>query len=250
MGDALTITVRSERGVVIAAVTGEIDISTVAQLRERLFELADNGGTLIVDLNRDTFIDSAGLGALVGTARRAAAHGGSLHAVCARPQTRKLLWMTGVDRRIPLTATVDGALMLIAASRGSSGSGTLSGGLLGRLRGWRHGGSGAVEWFGVGERAAKPWLVCAQDAPSATHARDGSRGRAEDGNRFVVTVVALEADPQRSAGTQFGGIRLDDLGPPPGAFGQFGEAQDGAAGFSGGIGFAVGNGPADQGCVG
>ena len=78
MGGALTITVRSERGAVIAAVTGEIDISTVPQLRERLFELADNGGTLIVDLNRVTFIDSAGLGALVGTARRAAAHGGSL----------------------------------------------------------------------------------------------------------------------------------------------------------------------------
>src|SRR5215475_8390634 len=117
MGDALTITVRSERDVVIAAVTGEIDISTVAQLRERLFELADNGGTLIVDLNRVTFIDSAGLAALVGTARRAAGRGGSLHAVCSRPQTRKLLWMTGVERRIPLTATVDGALMLMAAPR-------------------------------------------------------------------------------------------------------------------------------------
>ena len=60
MGDALTITVRSERGVVIAAVTGEIDISTVAPLRERLLELADSGGTLIIDLNRVTFIDSAG----------------------------------------------------------------------------------------------------------------------------------------------------------------------------------------------
>jgi len=124
MGDTLTITVRSERGVVIAAVTGEIDISTVAPLRERLLELADSGGTLIIDLNRVTFIDSAGLGALVGTARRAAEHGGSLHAVCAQRQTRKLLWMTGVDRRIPLAATVDGALMFQAASRDSSGSGT------------------------------------------------------------------------------------------------------------------------------
>ena len=44
MGDALTITVRRERGVVIAAVTGDIDISTVTRLRERLFELAGNGG--------------------------------------------------------------------------------------------------------------------------------------------------------------------------------------------------------------
>jgi anti-anti-sigma factor len=115
MGDALTITVRRERGVVIAAVTGEIDIATVTRLRERLFELAENGGTLIVDLNRVTFIDSTGLGALIGAARRAAARGGSLHAVCARPQTRKLLWLTGVDRRIPLTATVDGALMFLAS---------------------------------------------------------------------------------------------------------------------------------------
>jgi anti-anti-sigma factor len=121
MGDALDIAVRTERGVVIAAVTGEIDISTVAQLRERLYELADNGGTLIVDLNRVTFIDSTGLGALVGTARRVAGHGGSLYAVCSQPQPRKLLWTTGVDKRIPLAATVAGALMLREAARGSSG---------------------------------------------------------------------------------------------------------------------------------
>ena len=118
MGGPLTVTVRRERGVVIAAVAGEIDISTVAGLQERLFELADEGRTLIVDLNRITFIDSAGLGTLVGAARRATAHDGSLHAVCARPQTRKLLWLTGVDRRIPMAATVDGALMFLAKSTG------------------------------------------------------------------------------------------------------------------------------------
>lgn len=121
MGDALDITVSRERDVVIAAVTGDVDISTVAQLRECLFELADGGGTLIVDLNRVTFIDSSGLGALVGAARRAVAHGGSLHAVCARPPTRRLLWLTGVDRLIPLAATVDGALMFLAASRDARG---------------------------------------------------------------------------------------------------------------------------------
>ena len=123
MSGALDIEVRNELGVVIAAVTGEIDISNVARLRERLYELADNGGTLIVDLNRVTFIDSAGLGALVGTAQRAAEHGGSLLAVCAQPQPRRLLWMTGVDKRIPLAATVAGALMFQEASGGRPGSG-------------------------------------------------------------------------------------------------------------------------------
>ena len=112
MEDELSVTVRRERGVDIAAVTGAIDLSTVAALRERLFGLADAGQPLIVDLNRVTFIDSTGLGVLVGVYRRAAAHGTSVHAVCSQPQ----LWMTGVDRRIPLSATLDGALMLLTAS--------------------------------------------------------------------------------------------------------------------------------------
>ena len=117
MSVALDITVRSERGFVIVAVTGEIDISTVTRLRERLFGLADAGRPLIVDLERIAFIDSAGLGALVGAHRRAIAHGQSLQVVCARPQTRRLLWMTGVDRRIPLSASLDEAMASAAAAR-------------------------------------------------------------------------------------------------------------------------------------
>jgi anti-sigma B factor antagonist len=117
MAGELSVTVRRERGVVIAEVSGDIDISTVGGLRERLLELADTGGPLIVDLNGVSFIDSTGLGVLVATARRADAHGGSLHAVCSRPPTRKLLWMTGVDRRIPLTDTVDETLQHLTAAR-------------------------------------------------------------------------------------------------------------------------------------
>jgi anti-sigma B factor antagonist len=116
MEDALAIAVRSERGCVIAAVTGEIDIATVGELRERLFELAEGSQPLIVDLDQVTFIDSAGLGALVGTSRRAAERGGSLHAICSQPQTRKLLWLTGVDRRIPLQASLDEAVAAASAS--------------------------------------------------------------------------------------------------------------------------------------
>ena len=118
---ALDIAVRSERGCVIAAVTGEIDISTVGGLRERLFELAEGSEPLIVDLDRVTFIDSAGLGALVGTSRRAAEHGGILRAVCTQPRTRKLLWMTGVDRRIPLYPSLDEALAAASPAQDAPG---------------------------------------------------------------------------------------------------------------------------------
>jgi anti-sigma B factor antagonist len=116
MGAELDIAVRRERGFVVVRATGVIDISTVSRLRERLFEVADAGRPLIVDLEQITFIDSAGLGALVGASRRAEEHGGTLHAVCARPHTRKLLWLTGVDRRIPLSSSLDGAVASIAAS--------------------------------------------------------------------------------------------------------------------------------------
>src|SRR5262249_8928843 len=92
-----------------------------AGYRECLSGLADGGGTLIVDLNRVTFIDSVGLGALLSAARRAAAHGGSLHAVYARPQTPQVVAADRVDRRIPLAPPWTGGMMFLAASRGARG---------------------------------------------------------------------------------------------------------------------------------
>jgi anti-sigma B factor antagonist len=116
MDDALTIEVRQEQGHVIVTAAGEIDISTVTRLFERLFEIAASGYPLVVDLEQVSFIDSVGLAMLVGTANRAAAHGGSLHLVCARPKLGELLRLTGLDRRIPLARTLDEALELLVAT--------------------------------------------------------------------------------------------------------------------------------------
>jgi len=68
MGEALTIEVRHEQGCAIVTVAGEIDIATVTRLRERLLEVAASGRPLVADLDRVSFIDSAGLSALVGAA--------------------------------------------------------------------------------------------------------------------------------------------------------------------------------------
>jgi len=120
MSEALTIEIRRVRGYIVVAVAGEVDIATVTRLRERLFELAASGRTLVVDLDQVSFIDSAGLAALVGAARRAGAHGASLQVVCARPRTRQLFRLTGLDSRVPLARTLDGALESLAAARSSS----------------------------------------------------------------------------------------------------------------------------------
>jgi anti-sigma B factor antagonist len=110
MGEALTIEVRQEQDYAIVTAGGEIDISTVIRLRERVFEMAASGHPLVVDLKQVSFIDSVGLAVLVGTANRAAAHGGSLRVACAPPKIRQLLRLTGLDGRIPLARTLDEAL--------------------------------------------------------------------------------------------------------------------------------------------
>jgi len=99
MGEALIIEARHERGYPVVTVAGEVDIATAARLRERLSGLAAGGGPLVAGLDQVCFIDSAGLAALAGAANRAAAHGGSLHVVCARPGVRQLFRLTGLDRR-------------------------------------------------------------------------------------------------------------------------------------------------------
>ena len=83
MNAGLTIQVRREPGCAIVTVAGEIDIATVARLRQRLNTLADSGRHVVADLDQVGFMDASGLGA----SRRATAHGSSFQVVCDRRQT-------------------------------------------------------------------------------------------------------------------------------------------------------------------
>ena len=112
------IQVRHEPEYVIVTLAGEIDYSVVAGLRERLFALASTERPVVADLDRVSFIDAAGLGVLAGAARRASVHGASLHVVCARRQTRRLLQFTRLDQVVVLSGSMDEALQLLAATPG------------------------------------------------------------------------------------------------------------------------------------
>ena len=79
-------------------------------LRRRLCDLAASSRPLVVELDQVSFIDSAGIGALVGAAKRAAEYGGSLSVVCAQPKIWRLFRLVGVDTKIPLARSLDEAL--------------------------------------------------------------------------------------------------------------------------------------------
>jgi anti-sigma B factor antagonist len=98
---------------------GELDAYTVGQFREALAELASTA-RLLIDLSSVPFMDSAGLGALIGGIRRAREAGGDVAVACSRPTLTRLLHTTGFDRIVPVTETVESAASaLTTASSGN-----------------------------------------------------------------------------------------------------------------------------------
>jgi anti-sigma B factor antagonist len=64
-----------EPGCWIIHVSGEIDVATSPDLRQALREVGDRARRVTVDLSKTSFIDSSGLGVLVGACRHAREQG-------------------------------------------------------------------------------------------------------------------------------------------------------------------------------
>lgn len=89
---------------------GEIDIATVPELRDRITRLqVDGPPRLVVDLTGVTFIDSLGLGALIGAHKRARVLQGSL-IVIPSPAANRVFTATALDRVFDLCETLDEAI--------------------------------------------------------------------------------------------------------------------------------------------
>ena len=77
--------------------SGELDAYTVGAFRESLASLAEVK-RLLIDLSDVPFMDSAGLGALIGGIRRTREAEGAVVVACNRPPLTRLLHTTGFDR--------------------------------------------------------------------------------------------------------------------------------------------------------
>jgi anti-sigma B factor antagonist len=111
----LEIQVESSTDYIVCRPVGELDAYTVGQFREQLAELATSR-RLLIDLSSVPFMDSAGLGALIGGIRRAREAGGDVAVACSRPTLTRLLHTTGFDRIVPVTETVEEAASALATA--------------------------------------------------------------------------------------------------------------------------------------
>jgi anti-sigma B factor antagonist len=88
---------------------GELDALNVSAFRLVLADLAGSEG-LVIDLSGVSFIDSVGLGAVVGGVRRARDGGVRVTLACARPALAHILRETGVTKIVSVFDTIDEAV--------------------------------------------------------------------------------------------------------------------------------------------
>ena len=107
----LSLTTRVEGDATVIAVGGEIDVYTAPKLREQLVELVNAGQYhLVVDMEQVEFLDSTGLGVLVGGLKRVRAHDGSLRLVCTQERILKIFRITGLTKVFPIHDSVAAAI--------------------------------------------------------------------------------------------------------------------------------------------
>jgi anti-sigma B factor antagonist len=101
----------TKNGTSVVTLRGEIDVYTAPRLRQTLIDLVDGGATdIVVDMEKVDFLDSTGLGVLVGGLKRVKDRDGSLKLVANQDRILKIFDITGLARVFPIFGTLQEAL--------------------------------------------------------------------------------------------------------------------------------------------
>jgi anti-sigma B factor antagonist len=109
--DLLHAETREDRGWTVVTARGQLDVATAPRFRQVLSEAQYGGSTrLVVDLDGVEFLDSFGLGVLVGALRRARTHDGECVLACSRERILHLLEVTRLREVFEVVDDVEVAL--------------------------------------------------------------------------------------------------------------------------------------------
>lgn len=100
----LQISSNCAEGTCTLGVEGEIDVANATTFREALMGLIeDSHEGIIVDLSKVPYIDSTGIGVLMGAAHRAEELGLQVRVVCPHDGILRVLTMLGLDKQLHIT---------------------------------------------------------------------------------------------------------------------------------------------------
>ncbi|MBM6404595.1 STAS domain-containing protein [Phycicoccus sp. CSK15P-2] len=107
----LSVTTSRTDDVSVVTVDGEVDVHTAAQLRQALDqEIAEGFVRLVVDLDGVAFLDSTGLGVLVGRLKLVRNASGWMRIVCSSERILRVFRITGLDKVFGIHESLDAAL--------------------------------------------------------------------------------------------------------------------------------------------
>lgn len=92
------------RNTLVVRIKGELDMLVAEKLRREIDNRLDSReiNTLIINLDQVTFIDSSGLGVIIGRYKKVSAAEGRMYIVGARPSVEKILFFSGINKLIPM----------------------------------------------------------------------------------------------------------------------------------------------------
>lgn len=104
----------------VVEVGGEVELHSASQLRDELMRASEvENPCVVVDLSRVTFIDSTGLGVLVGALKRVRERG-ALSLVCPQRAVKRVFEITGLTQVFPMFDTLEEAVASCSMTGGSA----------------------------------------------------------------------------------------------------------------------------------
>ena len=95
------------RNTLVVKIKGELDMVIAERIREEIDKklIEHQIKNLILNLDKVTFIDSSGLGVIIGRYKKISAQNGKMYIVGARPAVEKILFFSGINKLVPIYRT-------------------------------------------------------------------------------------------------------------------------------------------------
>lgn len=107
-----------DQWLVVVKVRGELDAYLAPIVRERVEEVLGSGAAwLLIDLTEVEYIDSVGLGIMIGAAKRASERSGDVAIACSRPNVLRVFEVSGTKDLLNVFPTIGEARAVLEANR-------------------------------------------------------------------------------------------------------------------------------------